>query len=220
MHDFFDIARRLRKNMREICRFLRRNPPLDQKLQHLQQQPAELAERFIVVLEDLKAQTLRSLGTSVEEDKSEKEHFENVSVREKTLTEQERMLTKDLATVKRDREKAVKARDAQIAILEAEKAELQQMTANAGKAVGEGNNAGEITSHGSEVEQLEKKLKKLLDDLAKTKGGNKDTEEGLKKRSYKKETDVETWVQKYDTEMGAIDDEMTALAGAAPRHNA
>jgi hypothetical protein len=86
----------------------------------------------------------RSLGTSVEEDKSDKEHFENVSVREKTLTEQERMLTKDLATVKKDREKAVTARDAQIAALEAEKAELQQMTANAGKAVGEGNNANEV----------------------------------------------------------------------------
>ncbi len=35
------------------------------------------------------------------------------------------MLTKDLATVKRDREKAVKARDQQIAALEAEKQQLQ-----------------------------------------------------------------------------------------------
>ena len=42
------------------------------------------------------------------------------------------MLTKDLATVKRDREKAVKARDQQIAALEAEREELIQMTANAG----------------------------------------------------------------------------------------
>uniref|UniRef100_A0A7S0VDH4 Dynein regulatory complex protein 10 n=1 Tax=Hemiselmis tepida TaxID=464990 RepID=A0A7S0VDH4_9CRYP len=212
VHDFFDVARRLRKNTREICRFLRRNPGLDKKLQAQQQQPAELAERFIVVLNDLKAQTLRSLGTSVEEDKSEKEHFENVSVREKTLTEQERMLTKDLATVKRDREKAVKARDAQIATLEAEKAELQMMTANAGKAVGEGNNANEKTDHASEVESLEKKKKKLEDELAKTKASDKDSEEGLKKRSYKKETDVETWVQKYDAEMGTLNEEMTSLA--------
>ena len=60
VHDFFDIARRLRKNTREICRFLRSNPALSARLSHMQQQPAELAERFIVVLDDLKAQTLRS----------------------------------------------------------------------------------------------------------------------------------------------------------------
>mmetsp|Transcript_45250 Transcript_45250/g.110181 ORF Transcript_45250/g.110181 Transcript_45250/m.110181 type:complete len:392 (+) Transcript_45250:33-1208(+) len=212
VHDFFDVARRLRKNTREICRFLRRNLALDRKLQGVPQQMAPLAERFLVVLDNLKAQTLRSLGTSVEEDKSEKEHFENVSVREKTLTEQERMLTKDLATVKRDREKAVKARDAQIASLEAEKAELQQMTANAGKAVGEGKNQNEKTEHGAEIETLQKKLKKLQDDLAKTKLDNRDKEEGLKKRSYKKETDVETWVQKYDQEMGALNEEAMTLS--------
>ena len=35
VHDFFDVARRLRKNTREICRFLRRNPTVEKRLQVL-----------------------------------------------------------------------------------------------------------------------------------------------------------------------------------------
>lgn len=89
MHDFFDVARRLRKNTREICRFLKRNPNVEKRLQqNVEQSKAPLASRFQNVLTTLRQQTLRSLSTSVEEDKSEKEHFENVSARERTLTDQ------------------------------------------------------------------------------------------------------------------------------------
>ena len=86
------------------------------------------------------------------------------------------MLTKDLATVKRDREKAVKARDNQIKALEDEKMDLQQMTANAGKAVGEGNSTADKEAHEKEVEELEKKLKGLRDQLTKAKADNMDAE--------------------------------------------
>jgi hypothetical protein len=89
VHDFFDVARRLRKNTREICRFLKRNPNVEKRLQqNVEQSKAPLATRFQDVLATLRKQTLRSLSTSVEEDKSEKEHFENVSARERTLTDQ------------------------------------------------------------------------------------------------------------------------------------
>mmetsp|Transcript_14579 Transcript_14579/g.49773 ORF Transcript_14579/g.49773 Transcript_14579/m.49773 type:complete len:249 (-) Transcript_14579:109-855(-) len=162
-------------------------------------------------MKGLREQTLRSLSTSVEEDKAEKENFENVSVREKTLAEQERMLTKDLATVKRDREKAVRARDNQIATLEAEKEELQEMTAKAGKAVGEGNSAADRQAHAKEVEALTAKLKEVTTELEKIKQENLEKEESMKKRSYKKETDVEAWILKYDQEMETLNEEMTAL---------
>mmetsp|Transcript_22174 Transcript_22174/g.45237 ORF Transcript_22174/g.45237 Transcript_22174/m.45237 type:complete len:314 (+) Transcript_22174:1-942(+) len=211
VHEFFEVARKLRKNTREICRFLRRNPPLERRLGSLPQSQAPLAQRFIHVLDSLKAQTLRCLGTSVEEDKSEKEHFENVSVREKTLTEQERMLTKDLATVKRDREKAVKARDQQIATLEAEKNQLQEMTASAGKAVGEGGKSEHKSAHDKEVEDLEKRLSKLEAEQARVKAENKEREDQARKRSYKKETDVESLVQKYDEGMTDLNEQATVL---------
>lgn len=211
VHEFFEVARKLRKNTREICRFLRRNQPLERRLHSLPQSQAPLAQRFIHVLDSLKSQTLRCLGTSVEEDKSEKEHFENVSVREKTLTEQERMLTKDLATVKRDREKAVKARDLQIAALEAEKKDLQDMTANAGKAVGEGSKNEYKSSHEKEVEELEKKLAKLEGERARIKQENKEKEDQARKRSYKKETDVESLVLKYDEGMSELNENALVL---------
>jgi len=212
VHDFFDIARRLRKNTREICRFLKRNPSVEKRLQQsVDQEQAALAVRFQNVLTTLRQQTLRSLSTSVEEDKSEKEHFENVSARERTLTDQERMLTKDLATVKRDREKAVKARDNQIAALEAEKAELQQMTANAGKAVGEGNSSVDSDAHEVEVQGLEKKLKGLRDSLAKTKNDNMEAEKNLKKLSSKKEHEVGDNIEGYDTAMEELNEQIVSL---------
>ena len=211
VHDFFDVARRLRKNTREICRFLRRNPNVEKRLQTIQQPPAPLGSRFQHVLLTLRQQTLRSLSTSVEEDKSEKEHFENVSARERTLTDQERMLTKDLATVKRDREKAVKARDNQIAALEAEKAELQQMTANAGKQVGDGNSTADREAHEAEVAALEKRLKGLRDTLTKTKNDNMEAERNLKKLSSKKEHEVGDNIESYDTAMEDLNEQITAL---------
>jgi len=212
VHDFFDVARRLRKNTREICRFLKRNPNVEKRLQqNVEQSKAPLASRFQNVLTTLRQQTLRSLSTSVEEDKSEKEHFENVSARERTLTDQERMLTKDLATVKRDREKAVKARDNQIAALENEKTELQQMTANAGKAVGEGNSTADKEAHEKEVEELEKKLKGLQDQLAKTKADNMDTERNLKKLSSKKEHEVGDNIEQYDKSMEELNEQIMAM---------
>jgi hypothetical protein len=69
VHDFFDVARRLRKNTREICRFLRRNPSVGKRLQqNVEQGKAPLASRFQGVLATLRQQTLRSLSTSVGEE--------------------------------------------------------------------------------------------------------------------------------------------------------
>ena len=212
VHDFFDVARRLRKNTREICRFLRSNPNLEKRLvQNGEHGQARLAMRFQDVMATLRQQTLRSLSTSVEEDKSEKEHFENVSARERTLTDQERMLTKDLATVKRDRDKAVRARDNQIAALEAEKNELQQMTANAGRKVGEANSSADKDAHEAEVDALEKKLKGLQDMLTKTKRDNFEAERNLKKLSSKKEHEVGDNIEQYDKAMEELNEQIMAL---------
>jgi hypothetical protein len=133
---------------------------------------------------------------------------------------QERMLTKDLATVKRDREKAAKARDAHIAALEAEREELAQMTATAGKAVGEGSGAQAQQEHEEAVAELEKQLEKLKVELEKASKENQDKEEQMKKRSYKKETDVETWVQKYDQEMTELNKETAEVAEQYAREKA
>ena len=212
VHDFFDVSRRLRKNTREITRFLRKNPNVEKRLGlHSDPDPRALSERFQRVMATLRQQTLRSLSTSVEEDKSEKEHFENVSARERTLTDQERMLTKDLATVKRDREKAVRARDNQIQALEAEKAELQQMTANAGKAVGDSSSGADKEAHEEQVNTLEKELKLKQAELAKTKNENMDAERNLKKLSSKKEHEVGDNIEQYDKSMEELNEEIMAL---------
>ena len=212
VHDFFDVSRRLRKNTREITRFLRKNPNVEKRLGlHSDPDPGALSERFQRVMATLRQQTLRSLSTSVEEDKSEKEHFENVSARERTLTDQERMLTKDLATVKRDREKAVRARDNQIQALEAEKAELQQMTANAGKAVGDSSSGADKEAHEEQVNTLEKELKLKQAELAKTKNENMEAERNLKKLSSKKEHEVGDNIEQYDKSMEELNEEIMAL---------
>ena len=78
MQEFFDVARRLRKNTREICRFLRKNPSLVMsfplpfrswpltmiqrtKLRSLHQESSTYVDKFIRVMKGLREQTLRSL---------------------------------------------------------------------------------------------------------------------------------------------------------------
>ena len=58
---------------------------------------------------------------------------------------------------------------------------------------------------------LSDELKKLTEELATKRAANKETEDGLRKKKVKFETEADAWIKKYDLEMEEKDREISAL---------
>ena len=89
-------------------------------------------------------------------------------------------------------------------------AKLQQMTANAGKAVGDSSSGADKEAHEEQVNTLEKELKLKQAELAKTKNENMEAERNLKKLSSKKEHEVGDNIEQYDKSMEELNEEIMA----------
>ena len=61
-----------------------------------------------------------------------------------------------------------------------------------------------VDQHNEAKAALLKATKAKTEEFDKLKSSNVEKEEAQRKRSFKRETDVETWVMKYDTDLGQL----------------
>eukprot|EP00294_Goniomonas_avonlea_P008867 CAMPEP_0114556738 /NCGR_PEP_ID=MMETSP0114-20121206/9448_1 /TAXON_ID=31324 /ORGANISM="Goniomonas sp, Strain m" /LENGTH=406 /DNA_ID=CAMNT_0001741961 /DNA_START=68 /DNA_END=1288 /DNA_ORIENTATION=- len=215
--EFIQVARASRRNAREICRTLRANPTLDAMIQSAEGGDAgtliagtTVVKKFSKTLAQLRIQTLRGLATSVEEDKAEKEHFEVVAQREKKLAQEAKSLRKDLAAIKHERHKTISIKDEMIIQYKNDLKDLKALTAKAAQTGGrksEQNEAAQQAFNETKANLL-KEIKKREVELERLKLDFKEKEDAMAKRSFKKETDVESWIVKYDQEMANLNNEI------------
>lgn len=220
--EFITVARQVRQNVRDIARLLKAVPELDHLLRKItavsgdageeedQQQASH--QRFIAVLDQLKVQVRRNLATSVEEDKAEREHYEVVAQREKKLAQEAKSLSKDLASIQHERHRAVAVKDDQLNAYNSELQELKDLTTKAAASGGRSSEANEATvkAFNETKANLVKEVKRREAELERLKIENREKEEQLSKRSFKKETDVESWITRYDQEMSDLNVEYMA----------
>jgi len=220
MPDFETLDDELRHSTRVVCRLLKEAPGIVTQLNSVGKQvPTEgtvsaSMRRILTTFNELKEQTYVRLCTSVEEEKAKGDWFAEVSAREERASQQLRQLQKEIRGEKAERDKDVSQRDELLRKLQGELdgiqnttlAQIAQIEAEA-KAQEDGDRAAFV---GRET-GLRAELAKLTADLAAKRKENKDSEDNLRKKKVKNESEVEQWISKYDADVGDKDSELGAL---------
>jgi hypothetical protein len=150
-------------------------------------------------------QVIISLGKSVEEQRAEQQAFIITEGREKRLGQEVKSSTKELTALLAEKTKTIKIRDDQIQQYTSEMKDLEsakRMATEQSKNVSE--NKVLVEQHNEAKASLLKVTKAKTEEFEKLKISNVEKEEAQRKRSFKRETDVETWVLKYDGELGQL----------------
>ena len=140
-------------------------------------------------------QVIISLGKSVEEQRAEQQAFIITEGREKRLGQEVKSSTKELTALRAEKAKTIKIRDDQILQYTSEMKDLEsakRMATEQSKNVSE--NKVLVEQHNEAKASLLKVTKSKTEEFDKLKASNVEKEEAQRKRSFKRETDVETWV--------------------------
>ena len=141
----------------------------------------------------------------MEEQRAEQQAFIITEGREKRLGQEVKSSTKELTALLAEKAKTIKIRDDQILQYTSEMKDLEsakRMATEQSKSVSE--NKVLVEQHNEAKASLLKATKAKTEELDKLKSSNVEKEEAQRKRSFKRETDVETWVMKYDTDLGQL----------------
>jgi len=200
-------AKALQKNVRDICREFRNDPELTSRMRamNLAGSATESFSQFRALVMQLRTQVIISLSKSVEEQRAEQQAFIITEGREKRLGQEVKSSTKELTALLAEKAKTIKIRDDQILQYTSEMKDLEsakRMATEQSKSVSE--NKVLVDQHNEAKASLLKVTKAKTEEFDKLKTGNVEKEEAQRKRSFKRETDVETWVVKYDTDLGQL----------------
>ena len=200
-------AKALQKNARDICREFRNDPELTSRMRamNLAGSATESFSQFRALVMQLRTQVIISLSKSVEEQRAEQQAFIITEGREKRLGQEVKSSTKELTALLAEKAKTIKIRDDQILQYTSEMKDLEsakRMATEQSKSVSE--NKVLVDQHNEAKASLLKVTKAKTEEFDKLKTGNVEKEEAQRKRSFKRETDVETWVVKYDTDLGQL----------------
>ncbi len=213
-------AKALQKNVRDICREFRNDPDLANRMRemNLSGSATDTFSQFRALVMQLRTQVPRpgiaralhfaifrsvihhfqviiSLGKSVEEQRAEQQAFIITEGREKRLGQEVKSSTKELTALRAEKAKTIKIRDDQILQYTSEMKDLEsakRMATEQSKSVSE--NKVLVDQHNEAKASLLKVTKAKTEEFEKLKSSNVEKEEAQRKRSFKRETDVETWV--------------------------
>jgi hypothetical protein len=224
MPDFETLDDELRHSTRVVCRMLKESPGIITQLNVSGAHPASDEDpdgtvtasmrRFLTGFNELKEQTYVRLCTSVEEEKAKADWFADVSAREERASQQLRQLQKEIRNEKGEREKDVSVRDEQVRKLRSELDGIQNSTLARIAEIEAEAKAQEDADREAFTDRetvLRAELAKLRSDLAAKRRENKDSEDALRKRKVKNESEVEQWIAKYDADVGDKHAELNAL---------
>jgi len=218
--DFETLDDELRHSTRVVCRMLREAPGIVVRLQEASQmhdidcEPSVTMQRFLTTFNELKDQTYQRLSTSVEDEKSKEDWFLEISAREEKASQTLRQLQKEIRAEKQERERQVSARNETIKKLRDELEEIKEATVNEVKQLEtetKGQEEEDKTAFTAKDTALREELAKLKAEIASKKVENRESEEQLRKKKVKNESEVENWISKYDQDMDEKEREITAL---------
>merc|ERR1719353_2434024 len=126
--DVRETLDRVQKNTRELCRKMKDKPTIVADLRNFQEtRPANVVQ-LLRTLADMQDVTLKRLTTTVEEENSRKELLQLYLEREQAASAKRSLLEKDLAHIRREREKASSQRTEQITKLKADLHDVEENT--------------------------------------------------------------------------------------------
>jgi hypothetical protein len=199
--DVRETIERLQKNTLELCRKMKVIPNIVPELRNFQETRPTNMLQFLRTLADMQELTLKRLTTTVEEERSRQELLEHYVGREEAASKRRQQLEKDLAHIRREREKAQSSRTEVLTKLKADLLDVKDSTELRMKQLRE-RAANRMTEH---QEKFNAKEEEYTKGIATIKDANKnmriasqEDEIGLRRQKVRRETDVENVIKSYD----------------------
>mmetsp|Transcript_25667 Transcript_25667/g.71822 ORF Transcript_25667/g.71822 Transcript_25667/m.71822 type:complete len:357 (+) Transcript_25667:25-1095(+) len=189
----------------ELIRILKKSPTAEAKLAAMQKERSPAVMSVLKTFEKLRQTAYKKLTTTVEEDNSNKEYFDEVCQREEKAKKDKTTLEQQLKLERRERQKA-----SQLITTAEERArnELKDIQEDAGSKQKQLEETSKLVLEQDQSEfdagkkELTDELEKLHKELQRLQAQNKEMEEMARKKKTKAEQDVEAWLTEYDKEMG------------------
>merc|ERR1719353_2430325 len=205
--DVRETLERLQKNTRELCRKMKDKPTIVADLRNFQEtRPANVVQ-LLRTLADMQDVTLKRLTTTVEEERSRQELLQHYVEREAQASAKRALLEKDLAHIRREREKASSQRTEVITKLKADlhdveentEAKQNQLLRQHEKCMKEHQE-----KHKAMEAKYEEELTKYRLKYKELKQQNKDAEVGKLSKKRRAETDLMGVIKEYDTTISEL----------------
>eukprot|EP00921_Rhytidocystis_pertsovi_P020493 GHVQ01032700.1.p1 GENE.GHVQ01032700.1~~GHVQ01032700.1.p1 ORF type:complete len:395 (-),score=74.20 GHVQ01032700.1:1158-2342(-) len=212
--DARETVDRLQRNTRELCRRMRDVPNIVQELKNFQDVRPVNAMKLIHTFADMQEVMLIRMTTTVEEEKSRQELLEQYIQKEEAASKRRAQLEKELAEIRREREKVASSRSEIILKLKADLQDIQDSTKQNLRLLHEKYETRE-TQHREKFQELESGLNGHLSVLeAQTEQlieKSREEEENLRKRKKLAEKEIERLTANYEQEMEETTSELIGV---------
>jgi len=200
--DVREDVKSLQKNTLELCRRMKATQNIVAELRNFQEtRPAQMVQ-FLKTLVDMQELTLKRLTTTVEEERSKMELLEHYKVKEADASKRRQQLEKDLAHIRREKDRSQSHRTE---ILTKLKADLLDVKENKSERMNQlrtryENRMKEYQDQfNARKDEYQKRIDALMAKNAKLRDESQKDEVAQKKIVRRYEMDVESEIRKYDT---------------------
>lgn len=209
-----EVARALRDSTKELCRNLKGNPNIAENLSKIQTERSNLQNLLSKTLRELRENSFSTLTTTVEEEKARNDMILEVIAKEKEVSAAVKKLQEDLANERQQHEAEVEERNEIIAKLKEELQEVRTKSAIETKYLQKESRA-RLQSlnriYGQSTSDLDESIWRVRKQLEIEVRANKESEEFLKRKQQQLQHEIQTWMQKYDTDTEEMDRELEQL---------
>lgn len=208
------LMQQIRESTKNSLRLLLNNPQAASLLQMQTQGRSAEAQRFIDSLMELRGFLFEKLLTSPMEARDRAQFMQDISKRIRRNQEVTDALESELAVNIRNRDIEVEKENFVIQEL---KNHLHQLLKFSEKSLlhtkreAERQQKADFRASQARVAKMQQEVQLLRSQFHSLVMENWEAEQALRKKKYKVETEIENWIQKYDTDMGEKQDEYEEL---------
>ncbi|XP_012518899.1 PREDICTED: IQ domain-containing protein D, partial [Propithecus coquereli] len=208
------LMQQIKDSTRNVLRLLLSNPQAAGFLQMQTQGRSAEAQKFIDSLRELQGFLFEKLLTSPMEAREKAQFIQDINKRNRRNQEVIDALENELTARMKSRDAEVEKENFVIQQLKNRLQEVLKFSENSllrTKQEAEKQQKADFRASQARVAKIQQEILKLRSQFHNLVTENREAEQALRKKKYKVETEIENWIQKYDTEMGEKQEEYEDL---------
>eukprot|EP00163_Fabomonas_tropica_P017446 TRINITY_DN3098_c0_g6_i1.p1 TRINITY_DN3098_c0_g6~~TRINITY_DN3098_c0_g6_i1.p1 ORF type:complete len:393 (+),score=106.48 TRINITY_DN3098_c0_g6_i1:359-1537(+) len=208
------VAQELRQSTKVLCRNLKDNPNVGENLQKVQDERMKLEDVFTQCTNELHDLTFTSLKNAVQEYHNREESLNELMQKEREAQQVLARLREDLVTEKNEHERDLAQKADTISKLKEELTEIKARTQIEQKFVRKDTKSRADCNqrlHQQRDHELRENKYKTSKQLKIERRVHRETEGFLRRRIEALEKDIQFWMNKWETEVEAMDNQIVTL---------
>ncbi|XP_072456480.1 dynein regulatory complex protein 10 [Notamacropus eugenii] len=204
-HDLMLLKEEVKGSARNTLRIFLLNLQAGEILRTQVMGRSEEANIFLQALTEFRSFVFEKLLTSPMEEKEKNEFTEEIALREKKNNDMIQDLEAELSSTIKSRNSEMEKENFVIQELKSHLHQVLKFSENhllRTKQEAEKQQKAELRTSQGRITKIQQDILMLRTQYHNVVEENRDSEQALRKKNYKLETEIENWIQKYDTEMG------------------